>query len=150
VPVKEAKRVVADAISATRGQFRTTSLLVLAGAFWAGDFDEHAEAAAKALGKRLPQEASEEARAHRQNLCGVILVSTAVQFARTRGTGAFEEEWDEVDWSVNQSFRWVPNPAYAGAIRLTFAHDLSTYDVSVPPSAAFARVRDRRGSDLLA
>lgn len=133
VPTKDAVDLVENAIRSSRGQFATTSILVLAGSFWIGDFDELANSAQAALGKALPPEASPEARLHRENLSGVILASTLVQYGRNRGSGAFDDQWDEVDWTHAREFRWVPNPSYAGDLKLSFADDLSTFDLSYRP-----------------
>lgn len=132
VPPREARSIIDAAITDSRGQFATTALLVVAGAFWASDFDEHAAAASAALSRRLPANASEEARRHRENLCGVILASTTVQLARAREAGPFTGKWSEIDWTSDREFRWVPNPQYKGAVELSFALDLSTFEGRLP------------------
>jgi hypothetical protein len=121
---KEAERLVADALRSSRGQIASDvpSLLVIGGAFWTGDFDQHARAAAALFRP-----------GRRRNVVGVVFASTSVEFARTRGTGPFEERWEEVDWTPASHLRWVANPGYALPLTLTFSDDLRNFEMSFRP-----------------
>lgn len=123
VSPKEAGPLVSDALRSSRAQFTSAvpSLLIIGGAFWTHDFDEHAAAAAVALRRTQPA-----------NLIGVVLMSTTVEFARVRGTEPFEERWEEVDWSPTSLFRWIANPFYALDLQVAFANDLSKFDIKFP------------------
>jgi len=121
---KEAERLVSDALRSSRGQLASDvpSLLVIGGAFWTGDFEQHARAAAALFRP-----------GRRGNVVGVVLASTNIELARTRGTGPFEERWEEVDWTLASHFRWVSNPGYALPLQLTFSDDLRHFEMSFRP-----------------
>jgi hypothetical protein len=133
VPAKPAQKIIENTIRSSRGQFSTAALLVVGGSFWAGDFDEYETAVARVLGKPVHGTASPEARNHHDVLAGVILASTLIQSARTRGTGDFQGNWNEVDWKTDTVFRWVANPHYALDFGLSFAKDLSTFEAQFRP-----------------
>jgi hypothetical protein len=112
VRTTDAERVVKSAIAACRGQFTNSGLLVVDGAFWSGDMDVHAEAVARRLAAPLGASASPAAWEHHEALVGVVLASTDIQYARSRGDSDFAGNWSEVDWSIAPHHRWVANPAY--------------------------------------
>jgi len=125
VSPKEAEPVISDALKSSRAQFTSTvpSILIIGGAFWMHDFDEHVAAAALSL-----------SRTQRANVIGIVLVSTTIEYARVRGSGPFEDRWEEVDWSPTSRFRWIPNPFYSLDLQLTLAEDLSDFGIKFPSS----------------
>lgn len=133
VPTKSAAGVVASAVRSSRGQFVGPGILVIGGAFWSGDMDGHAAAASRVLAGPLAQDASSDAHEHHASLLGIVLVSTDIGYARTRGEGEFAGNWNEVDFSTNARHRWIPNPGYALDLDFSFAADMSTFDVSFRP-----------------
>ena len=130
---KPALKIIEDAVRSSRGQFSTAALLVIGGALWDdGRFDEHETAVERVLSKPLRTGASPEARHHHHVLLGVILVSTTIELARTRGTGDFKGNWNEVDWTPDVQFRWVANPHYRLDFDLSFAADMSSFEANFP------------------
>jgi hypothetical protein len=124
VTPKTAERLIDDELNRSRGQLspEVPSMLVIGGAFWTAELDEHADACARLLRP-----------GRRGNLVGVILAATTIAYARTRGTGAFDDSWEEVDWAPNAQFRWVANPGYALALNVDFGPDFSGPDISFRP-----------------
>jgi hypothetical protein len=133
VPVKEARRVIFDAIKKSIGQFTSPSLLVVGGSFWAGDFDELAQAAADELAAPVPVSASAEVRAQRERLiCGIVLLSRHIQVRAIEHDGVGEPK---PGWISDIAFRWVRNPAYNGPFQIDFADDLSAFNFAFHPDA---------------
>jgi hypothetical protein len=100
------------------------SVLALGGTFWSADFDR-VDATARSMwaakGSRRP------------NVIGLILASVGVAMKRNRGKGEWRPDaWEDVDWTWESAFRWVPNPWYSGALKVTFPKDLSRYDITYP------------------
>ena len=121
VPPKEAGELIEKAVHESRTQFspHAPAVLAIGGAFWTDDFEDHARATAEILRRR-----------GRKRLVAVVLASTTIELAHMRGSGPFEGRWDEVDWRADSQFRWVPNPAYAGDLKVSFAPDLSDFSIS--------------------
>ena len=133
VPVKEAREIVADAITSSRGQFSTTGLLVIAGSFWTGDFDAVSKAAVQALATPLPESAKAAARDHRERmLCGVILMSRYVEQHWLEPREVTSE--GQPGWMQNSSLRWIANPLFGGDIRIDFNDNVSEFTLTVPPA----------------
>jgi hypothetical protein len=130
VPATTAKKLIAKVIRSSRGQFSAPSILVVAGAFLAGDAQALEQSTHAALTRALRREATPLARLHHESLLGVLLLSTAVRADRTRGSGPFSGSWDEVDWRSHADLRWIPNPQYALDLNLSFTADMSEYDIS--------------------
>jgi hypothetical protein len=130
VPPRTAKELIAKVIRSSRGQFSGPSILVVAGAFWAGDAPALETTTQAALARVLRAEATPLARSHHESLLGVLLLSTGVRADRTRGSGHFSGSWDDVDWRAHADMRWIPNPQYALDLNLSFAADMSEYDIS--------------------
>lgn len=125
VSAKHAARLIRDVVKKSRGQVAADqpSILVIGGAFWGAEMDEHARAAAALFAPN-----------RRKNLLGVVFASTAIQYRHRRGlSGADTVDWSEVDWSSQADLRWVPNPGYDLDLRVTFAADMTDFSASFRP-----------------
>ena len=111
IRVVEPRRTIRKALRSCRGQFVRDGILVIAGEIWFGGIDAYAQAAEHLLSEQLPDDASPEARAHYEQLLGIIFASTG---------------YEELGRSFHSRLfmRWVPNPRYAGEIALELPRDL--------------------------
>lgn len=111
IKVVDPRRTIRKALRSSRGQFARDGILVVAGEIWVGGIDGYAQAAEHLLSEQLPDDASREARAHYEQLLGIIFASTGYEdLGRSFRSRLF--------------MRWVPNPRYAGEIALVLPRDL--------------------------
>jgi len=82
VESRAAAGTIEKTLKDARGQLRSASggVLVIGGAFWNADMDEHAQAAAALLQRKGSSP-----------VIGVLLAATTVELQRTRGTGGFDD-----------------------------------------------------------
>jgi hypothetical protein len=114
------RRTIASAIRRSRGQFYRDGILVISGEIWFGGIDAYMQAAERLLERALPDDASPAARAHHEQLLGIIFASTGYEeLGRSFQSRSF--------------FRWVSNPHYAGDIGLELSRDVDgPFSVSFP------------------
>lgn len=124
VPVSEAARVLKGTLKKSHDQLASgqACFLVVGGAYWGHELDQYATAASTVLARRS-----------RPHLAGVVLVSTTVQYARSRGGGPWAGSWEDVDWSPAASLRWVPNPTYCRDMSITFDPAMTTFSIQFRP-----------------
>ena len=101
----EPRRTIRQALTKSRGQFRTPGILVIAGDVWIGGLDAYADAAAALLSTPLPDDASVDARMHYKRLLGVLLVA--------RGYDLKDRQYQSRLFA-----RWIPSSRYADDIEL--------------------------------
>jgi SAM-dependent methyltransferase len=111
IEIVEPRRTIRKALRSSRGQFAGDGILVIAGEIWFGGIDAYAQAAEHLLSEQLPDDASPEARAHYEQLLGIIFASTGYEELGAR-------------FEARLFMRWVPNPGYAGEIALELPRDL--------------------------
>lgn len=120
----EPRRTIKQALRSSRGQFARDGILVIAGEIWFGGIDAYAEIAEHRLHEQLPTDASREARAHYEQLMGIIFA----------GTGY--EEIGDSSFRSRLSMRWVPNPRYAGDIALDLPREVDgRYSIAFSPGS---------------
>jgi hypothetical protein len=94
------------ALRRSRGQFRSSGMLVVAGDFWLGGVEAYAAEAARMLAEPLTRTAGAATREHYRKLLGLLFVSTGYEQVGERG------------FRARLFSRWTPSPRYDGPIRL--------------------------------
>lgn len=135
IELVEPRKIIKKALRTSRGQFARDGILVIAGESWWNGVDEYAQAARALLHEPLSGDAGPEAKAHYEQLLGLILVSLGYS---QQGQG----------YALSLTSRWVPNPRYAGSLDLHLDAELDgPFTLSFPstPDAAPEPSIDLRG-----
>ncbi len=130
IGVVEPRQTIRKTLRSSRGQFARDGMLVVAGEIWLGGIDAYSRAAEHLLSEQLPDDASPGARAHYEQLLGIMFVSTG---------------YEELGRSLRSRLfmRWVPNPRYAGEIVLELPSDLDgPFSIACTPGPKGTNARD--------